>query len=66
MLNGLALSCIKAVSLMRKRTDVWADKDKRPITATTACSQDSQRKNTSCVNTLDDIGASNQNISRRN
>lgn len=38
----------------------------RPITATTACSQHSQHKNISRVTTLNNNGASNQNISVRN
>ena len=59
MLNGLALSYIMSISLMSRRTDVWADKDKRPITATTVWSQNSQHKNTSCVTTLSNTGSSN-------
>jgi hypothetical protein len=59
MLIWLALSCFEFVSVLRRRTAVWAWQRQRAITATTACCQDSQGKNASCVPSLSKTGASN-------
>jgi len=52
------LHCFVTKEMKRQR--------QRAITATIACSQDSQCKITMCVTSLSKTGASNRNISRTN